>query len=46
MPDTRPHYFIGVPIPEGIANPIYRVAKNEPVLTFQNGCTRLTIILR
>lgn len=35
MPDIRPHYFIGVPIPEGIANPIYQAAKNEPILTFQ-----------
>ncbi|MDL9995008.1 MULTISPECIES: RNA 2',3'-cyclic phosphodiesterase [Bacillus] len=35
MPDIRPHYFIGVPIPEGIANPIYQAAKNEPLLTFQ-----------
>ncbi|MCY7871747.1 RNA 2',3'-cyclic phosphodiesterase [Bacillus spizizenii] len=35
MQDIRRHYFIGVPIPEGIANPIYHAAKNEPVLTFQ-----------
>ncbi|KAF1681598.1 RNA 2',3'-cyclic phosphodiesterase [Bacillus sp. SKDU12] len=35
MPDIRPHYFIGVPIPEGIANAIYQAAKNEPALTFQ-----------
>ncbi|MCK8098512.1 RNA 2',3'-cyclic phosphodiesterase [Bacillus sp. 2CMS4F] len=35
MSDIRPHYFIGVPIPPEIANPIYQAAKSEPALTFQ-----------
>ncbi|MCY8975844.1 RNA 2',3'-cyclic phosphodiesterase [Bacillus atrophaeus] len=35
MSDTRPHYFIGIPISPEIANPIFEAAKHEPAFTFK-----------
>lgn len=46
MKASLPHYFIGIPIPADIAEPIWEAAKKEPALSFKNGCTRMTIILR
>ncbi|AHK50223.1 RNA 2',3'-cyclic phosphodiesterase [Bacillus velezensis] len=35
MKASLPHYFIGIPIPADIAEPIWEAAKKEPVLTFK-----------
>ncbi|MCC9021325.1 RNA 2',3'-cyclic phosphodiesterase [Bacillus nakamurai] len=35
MKASLPHYFIGIPIPADIAEPIWEAARKEPVLTFK-----------
>ncbi len=35
MKASLPHYFIGIPIPADIAEPIWEATKKEPVLTFK-----------